>query len=79
MKFLPSCQQVAEQASDYIDREAPFLTRLRIGVHLAMCDACPGMIRELKAIIVGLRRLPPASLPATRRDAILREVRKTTG
>ncbi|MFW6067196.1 MAG: anti-sigma factor family protein [Myxococcota bacterium] len=58
-----SCDQVARELSDALDRELPVWRRLQIHAHLAMCKACRGMARSLERTVDLLHELrdePPA-------------------
>ena len=51
------CQQMVELISDYIEGTLPRKTHQRVAAHLAMCDACPGYVEQLRATIALTGRL----------------------
>ena len=58
------CKDVADKASDYIDKELPLKTRLSIKMHLFMCYKCSRYVEQLKTTIqalAGLRNDPADS------------------
>ncbi len=55
------CKDVAEKASDYIDKELPLKTRLSIKIHLFMCYKCNRYVEQLRTTIktlAGFRNHP---------------------
>ena len=47
MKLLPDCRQVSRLLSAGQDRTLPAAERARLRLHLAMCDACRNVERQL--------------------------------
>ena len=64
MILMLSCQDITEKASDYLDRDLPFTTRLSVRVHLFMCVNCRRYVQQLQTTIKTLRILKPEH-PAT--------------
>jgi predicted anti-sigma-YlaC factor YlaD len=52
-----TCRQVADRASDYLEREASPFTRLQIRLHLLMCRACRQYVRQLALTRDALRAM----------------------
>jgi anti-sigma factor RsiW len=65
MSLLPSCKDVTEHASDYVDRQLPLHRRLAYRMHLFICVDCRRYVEQLKLTIATLGRLPEATPRAT--------------
>jgi len=52
------CRDVAEQASEYIDRELSWRGYLAVRLHLLMCRVCREYVRQLALVTRALRHLP---------------------
>jgi hypothetical protein len=50
MSALFSCREASRLASTAIDRPLPFLRRVELRMHLAMCAACRAYRRQISAI-----------------------------
>lgn len=44
---MPSCRELAEHASEYLDGELPLWRRLGFRLHLAICRACEAFLEQL--------------------------------
>lgn len=53
-----SCREMAEQASDHIDKKLTLHQSLSYGFHLLMCGYCRKFIRHLKTTIKVGQGLP---------------------
>jgi predicted anti-sigma-YlaC factor YlaD len=42
-----TCREVAEMANDYVDHDLPWLPRLQLQVHLALCRHCRTFTQQL--------------------------------
>jgi anti-sigma factor RsiW len=63
------CQDVAEQASDYVDRTLTWHRRGAIWLHLMLCDACRRYVRQMRATVVLLRTMGEPRLDAEKQHA----------
>lgn len=45
-----SCKEVTRLASERLDRQLPFWTRVGVRLHVMMCEACRSYRRQLDAI-----------------------------
>ncbi|HTH47327.1 MAG TPA: zf-HC2 domain-containing protein [Candidatus Limnocylindria bacterium] len=45
--LTPPCRQITQLASRAYDRPLTFWTRLRLRVHLGICDACERYLRQI--------------------------------
>jgi Putative zinc-finger len=59
-----NCKEIAERASDYVDRDLSLWQRLKVRWHLRACAHCSRLIRHLRLTMSYLSRLnrPQASL-----------------
>lgn len=74
---MPTCREMSELVTDYLERTLPLRRRLEASWHLFLCPACQRyytQMRQTVRLLAG-RRLPPpdsaaeAGLLATLRDA----------
>lgn len=61
--MMLSCKQVSDLLSDRLDRRLRPMERLRLRLHLAMCQACARVAGQLE-----LLRKAMSKLPASRRE-----------
>lgn len=60
-----SCKDVADHASDHLEGVLPWRVRLQLTVHLAMCQHCRRLVRQMRALTGALALLGTgASAPA---------------
>jgi anti-sigma factor RsiW len=63
----PSCRDVVELVTDYLEDALPPEVRLRVELHLAACPGCLAYLDQMRATVRLLGRLPEESLePAMR-------------
>ncbi len=58
---MPTCREMSELVTDYLERALPLRTRLGAGWHLFLCPACQryyAQMRQTVRLLAG-RRLPP--------------------
>ena len=51
MKIMPSCKDITEHSSDYLDRNLSFMERLSFKMHVFMCVNCKRYVSQLKLTI----------------------------
>jgi len=73
MRLLPSCKDVTNQSSDYLDRQLSLWQRLGFWVHIMMCVHCKRYLDQLKLTIATLAKLP-GSQPPSVDDAKVAEI-----
>lgn len=71
-----TCQQLTELATDYVDGELAYSRQLSVWMHLAMCKHCREYLRQYRATIATLGRLPDEPPPPECRDELLRRFRE---
>jgi len=52
-----SCKEITEKASDYLDKDLPFFTRLKVKMHLRICVHCKRYVEQLQLTIQALGKL----------------------
>jgi anti-sigma factor RsiW len=71
-----TCQQLTEIVTDYLEGRMSFTDRMRFQMHLGMCKHCRAYLRQMKAIVKTLGRLPAEPIPDEVRDELLAQFRK---
>lgn len=56
--LFPTCQEMSRLLSDTMDRRLPWHVRMRIRIHLRMCEVCKGYHHQLILLRSLLRRSP---------------------
>lgn len=69
-----NCREVAEMASDYIDKELPWPKSMLMDLHLLMCTHCSGFVDKLKLVVALVNKQPIESLSETEAENIVRMV-----
>lgn len=72
MILMPSCKEVRELLTEYMDGNLPVHKRMGIRFHLMMCKACGGLIKALRALPKFTREVlsPPADPPPEAKEAL---------
>jgi len=52
-----SCRDIAKLSSQYLDKDLPLITRMRIKMHLMMCVHCHRFMKQLQTTINTVKRL----------------------
>jgi len=52
-----SCKDITEKASDYLDKELPFYTRMQVKLHVMMCVNCKRYLDQLRTTISALGKM----------------------
>jgi predicted anti-sigma-YlaC factor YlaD len=55
--MMLSCKQVSRIVSQGLDRELGFTERVRLRVHLAICDGCTNFSRQMAFLHKAMARL----------------------
>lgn len=58
-----TCKELTELVTDYLEGRQSFLDRMRFELHLGMCRHCRAYLRQMRATIEALGRLPEESIP----------------
>ena len=51
MKIMPSCKDITNQSSDYLDRNLSFMERLGFKMHMFLCVNCKRYVSQLQLTI----------------------------
>lgn len=72
MTLMPSCKEVRENLTEYLDGNLPVHKRMGIRLHLMMCKACGGLITALRALPKFAKEAlrPPADPPLEAKEAL---------
>lgn len=62
------CKDVAEVASDYVNRDLSLVKRLQVWWHLKMCAVCARYVQQIRHAVAVLRRVG-RDAPAPSEDA----------
>lgn len=65
MSYMPSCRDITEHSSDYLDKNLPFAKRMRMHLHLFMCVNCRRYLQHMRLTIATLARLQNTRQSAT--------------
>lgn len=69
---MGDCNEVHDNASDFIDGEIPTSLTARIRHHLGFCDDCDGWVSSLAQTVGLLRQSPQRQVPDSLRESISR-------
>jgi len=73
---IPTCRDMSEIASDYLDGSLPWRKRLAAWYHLYLCEACRNYFDQFQRTIGFLRRAPAAEPDTETEDRILAAMEK---
>ena len=75
---MPSCRDITELASQYLEGELGWLQRLMFRLHLLRCEACAEFVRQIDLVRKGMGLLPdePAELTPEVKAALLDDFRR---
>jgi len=72
-----SCKDITEKANDYLDRDLPFFTRLKVKMHLMVCVHCQRYVQQLQLTIQALTRLKkPDTVDDATVDSVVENLKK---
>ena len=55
---MPTCRDMSELVTDYLERALPARTRVEMRWHLALCGACRSYFAQMRETVGLLARLP---------------------
>ncbi len=67
-----SCKQITELVTEYVEGKLSLVDLVRFQMHVGICRNCRRYVRQVKATIGALGRLPPPEVPAELEDELLR-------
>jgi len=59
MKLLPTCREVSRMVSTGLDRQLGPIDRVRVRLHLSVCDGCTHFTQHMRLIRDAMRRMGP--------------------
>lgn len=59
---MPTCRQVTELVTDYVEGRLSAWDRVRFQVHLGLCRGCRAYVRQMRLTARSLGALPPPAL-----------------
>jgi len=72
---MPSCQELTELVTDYLEGEMSFSGRVRFKLHVAMCPSCKRYIDQVEVTVDSLGSLPTPVIPADVKDDLMQAFR----
>jgi hypothetical protein len=84
MLKLPSCPEVQDHLTDYLEGALPFRKRAGFWLHLLVCEACRGLMNMIRLLPpLGKKALAPPETPdpGARKalDSALASIRRQPG
>ena len=55
--MMPTCKEVSRLVSQGLDRRLGFVERLRLRVHLAICDGCTNFKKQVEFLRKAVKQL----------------------
>ncbi len=69
------CKDVAEEASNYLERDLPLRKRLGLFLHLLVCSCCRNYLQQLRQTINTVSTLRPTEESHTDTKALAEKLR----
>jgi predicted anti-sigma-YlaC factor YlaD len=73
---VPTCRDMSELVTDYMERTVSVRTRLGMWLHLLQCDACRHYFDHMRQTVRLLGSRPPAPPDSRTEDATVRMTRE---
>jgi anti-sigma factor RsiW len=73
---VQSCKNITELVTDYLEGKLPLAERIAFRVHTLICPGCRRYIRQMRATIAHLGRLPEHELPGELLETLQRAFRR---
>lgn len=70
---MPTCRDVSELATEYMEGALPLRDSLGVRFHLSRCVACRTYMTQLRKTVALLRGRPLGDAPAGLADRVVRE------
>ncbi len=68
---MPSCQELTELVTDYLEDEMSFGDRVRFKMHVAMCPPCKRYLNQMKVTVETLGSVPAPVIPPDVKDDLM--------
>ncbi|MBS0639940.1 MAG: zf-HC2 domain-containing protein [Acetobacteraceae bacterium] len=72
---MPTCRDMAELATDYLDGTLPWYRRWSARLHLHACQACRNYFDQMRRTIALLRGAPPSTLSESEATLVLQKAK----
>ena len=67
-----SCQYVVDVITDYLEKSMTLSMRVRVQIHVRLCQGCRNYVKQMKGTIRILQKLPAEPIPKTTREERLK-------
>jgi anti-sigma factor RsiW len=68
---MMSCRELVELITDYLEGSMPLRERMRVRLHLFLCDGCRAYLEQMRATVRATGALREEDVPAEARDALM--------
>lgn len=68
MGLMPTCKEIHRLTSEGLDRELSLVERLRMRMHLAVCEACTNFTGQMHLIRRAMQQMKSGEEPDSRTD-----------
>ena len=72
---MPTCRDMSELVTDYLERSVSLRLRLRMGWHLFLCEACRHYYDQMRRTILMLGSLSPTQPEPDAEERVLAAAR----
>ena len=76
---MPTCKELTELVTDYLEGRLPFGDNMQLHLHLMMCKDCRAYVMQMQTTLKTLGRLPAEPMPDAVRERLLAHFRRTRG
>ena len=73
---MPTCRDMSELVTDYLERTVSIRKRLDVWWHLLRCEACRHYYDQMRRTIGLLRRIPPNRPDTSTEDGVVATMRR---
>lgn len=81
MLLMPSCKEVRDNLTEYMEGKLPIHKRMGIRLHLMMCKMCDGLRQALLALPKAAKEIlaPPQEAPQEATETLYRVLKNLKG
>jgi predicted anti-sigma-YlaC factor YlaD len=72
---MPSCQELTELVTDYLEGEMSFSERVRFKLHVSMCAPCKRYLEQVELTVDTLGSVPTPVIPPEVKDDLMQAFR----
>lgn len=73
-----TCQQLTEVVTEYLEGRMSFWRRAELQLHLGLCRHCRAYLRQMRATVRTLGKLPQEKMPDDVKAELLERFRRMT-